>query len=247
MSEQNILATIDGVNITEESVDAFIANLPKEQQRYAGNPLFRKQCLEQIISVYLYAKMAEEEKMDETDEFKQIMESARKDILAQFAMNKVMQTAVVSEEECQAFYSGNPQNFQKGETVHAKHILVDEEENCKEILTAIQNGEKEFEAAAKEHSTCPSGQQGGDLGTFGRGQMVAEFEQAAFDAEIGQVIGPVKTQFGYHLIQVTEKNEATVIPYEEVAAQIKEELLRQKQNEVYTAKAKELRGKYMGE
>jgi len=247
MSEQNILATIDGIQITEESVDAFIANLPKEQRRYAGNPLFRKQCLEQIVSVYLYAKMAEEEKMDETAEFKQLMESARKDLLAQFAMNKVMQSAVVSEEECQAFYAANPQNFQKGETVRAKHILVDEEETCQEILAAIQNGDKEFEAAAKEYSTCPSGQQGGDLGTFGRGQMVAEFEQAAFDAEVGQVIGPVKTQFGYHLIQVTEKNEATVIAYEVVAAQIREELLRQKQNEVYNAKVKELRVKYMGE
>ena len=247
MSEQNILATIDGVHITEESVDAFIANLPKEQRRYASNPRFRKQCLDQIISVYLYAKLAEEEKLDETDEFKQIMESARKDLMAQFAMNKVVQSAAVSEEECQAFYSANPQNFQKGESVRAKHILVNEEETCKEILAAIQNGEKEFEDAAKEYSTCPSGQQGGDLGTFGRGQMVGEFEQAAFDAEIGQVIGPVQTQFGYHLIQVTEKNEATVTPYEEVAAQIKEELLRQKQNEVYTAKVQELRSKYMGE
>ena len=247
MSEQTILATIDGIQITEESVDAFIANLPKEQRRYADNPLFRKQCLEQIIAVFLYAKMAEEEKLDETEEFKKIMESARKDMLAQFAMNKVLQSAVVSEEECQAFYSANPQNFQKGETVRAKHILVSEEETCKEILSAIQNGEKEFEAAAKEYSTCPSGQQGGDLGTFGRGQMVAEFEQAAFDGEIGQVIGPVQTQFGYHLIQVTEKTEATVIPYEEVAAQIKEELLRQKQNEVYTTKVQELRSKYMGE
>ena len=247
MSEQTILATIDGIQITEESVDAFIANLPKEQRRYAGNPRFRQQCLDQIVSIYLYAKMAEEEKLDETEEFKKIMESARKDMLAQFAMNKVLQSAVVSEEECQAFYSANPQNFQKGETVRAKHILVSEEETCKEILSAIQNGEKEFEAAAKEYSTCPSGQQGGDLGTFGRGQMVAEFEQAAFDGEIGQVIGPVQTQFGYHLIQVTEKNEATVTPYEEVSAQIKEELLHQKQNQLYTAKVKELRSKYMGE
>ena len=247
MSEQTILATIDGIQITDESVDAFIANLPKEQRRYANNPLFRKQCLEQIISVYLYAKMAEDEKMDETEEFKQLLESARKDLMAQFAMNKVMQGVAVSEEECKEFYSANPQNFQKGESVRAKHILVDEEETCKEILAAIQNGEQDFEAAAKEHSTCPSGQQGGDLGSFGRGQMVPEFEQAAFDAEIGQVIGPVKTQFGYHLIQVTEKTEASAIPYEEVAAQIKDEILRQKQNEAYTAKVKELRTKYMGE
>ena len=162
-------------------------------------------------------------------------------------MNKVMSSATVSEEECQAFYAANPQNFQKGESVRAKHILVSEEESCKEIMAAILNGETDFDAAAKEHSTCPSGQQGGDLGSFGRGQMVPEFENAAFDAEIGQVIGPVKTQFGYHLIQVTEKTEASAIPFEEVAAQIKDELLRQKQNETYAAKVKELRTKYMGE
>ena len=104
-----------------------------------------------------------------------------------------------------------------------------------------------FEAAASESSTCPSGAQGGDLGEFGRGQMVPEFEQAAFAAEIGQVVGPVKTQFGYHLIKVEQKNEAAVVAYEEVAERIKSSLLQKKQNEAYTAKAMELREKYMGE
>ncbi len=69
------------------------------------------------------------------------------------------------------------------------------------------SGEKVFEDAAKEFSTCPSGQRGGDLGEFGKGQMVKEFEDAAFAAEIGHVVGPVKTQFGYHLIKVEEKKK----------------------------------------
>ena len=247
MSEQNILATIDGVVITDAEVDAFIANLPKEQQMYASHPQFRKQCLDQIVSVYLYAKMAEEEKLDETEEFKKIFESARKDILAQLAMNKVLKDIAVTDEDAKKFYVENPQNFTKGETVRAKHILVKEEADCNAILAAIEAGEKTFEAAASESSTCPSGAQGGDLGEFGRGQMVPEFEQAAFAAEIGQVVGPVKTQFGYHLIKVEQKNEAAVVAYEEVAERIKSSLLQKKQNEAYTAKAMELREKYMGE
>ena len=247
MSEQNILATIDGVVITDAEVDAFISNLPKEQQMYASHPQFRKQCLDQIVSVYLYAKMAEEEKLDETEEFKKIFESARKDILAQLAMNKVLKDIAVTDEDAKKFYEENPQNFTKGETVRAKHILVKEEADCNAILAAIEAGEKTFEAAASESSTCPSGAQGGDLGEFGRGQMVPEFEQAAFAAEIGQVVGPVKTQFGYHLIKVEQKNEAAVVAYEEVAERIKSSLLQKKQNEAYTAKAMELREKYMGE
>lgn len=90
MSEQNILATIDGVNITDADLDAYIANLPKEQQAYAAYPQFREHALKQLLAFHLYAKMAEEEKMDETDEFKAMMERARKDILAQLAINSVL-------------------------------------------------------------------------------------------------------------------------------------------------------------
>lgn len=247
MSEQRVLATIDGIAVTDAEVNAFIKNLPAEQQMYAENPQFRQQCLEQIVSVYLYAKLAEEEQLDQTDEFKKILENAKKDILAQLTVNTVLRDITVSEEEARKFYEENPQHFAKGMTVSAKHILVDSEETCKAILASLQNGEKSFEDAAKEFSTCPSSARGGDLGEFGRGQMVPEFEQAAFAAEIGQIVGPVKTQFGCHLIKVEKKDDGSVVPYESAAEQIKANLLQQKQNEVYFAKTKELRQKYMSE
>ena len=119
-----------------------------------------------------------------------------------------------------------------------------EEADCLAVLEAIRNG-KAFEDAAKESSTCPSGAQGGDLGEFGRGQMVKEFEEAAFAAEIGEVVGPVKTQFGYHLIKVEKKNEPSVVPYEEVEAKIKQTVLQQKQNQAYSEKLSELMSKYV--
>jgi len=87
--------------------------------------------------------------------------------------------------------------------VKASHILVSGETQAKQLLEQINSGAS-FAELAKKFSTCPSGKNGGDLGFFGRGQMVKEFEDAAFGAVKGRTVGPVKTQFGYHLIQVTD-------------------------------------------
>lgn len=91
-------------------------------------------------------------------------------------------------------------------TASARHILVDSEEKCNELKEQINSGAMTFEQAAKENSTCPSGAQGGDLGTFSQGQMVPEFDKVVFNDEIGVVHGPVQTQFGYHLLEVTERS-----------------------------------------
>lgn len=89
--------------------------------------------------------------------------------------------------------------------VRAEHILVLSKEQADNLKTKIDNGEITFEEAAKEFSQCPSGSRGGDLGYFGRGMMVKEFEQAAFDGEVNKVSNPVQTQFGWHLIKVIDK------------------------------------------
>ncbi|MFA5266809.1 MAG: peptidylprolyl isomerase [Methanoregula sp.] len=86
----------------------------------------------------------------------------------------------------------------------ASHILVKTEEQANQIMKRITDGE-EFAAVAKRFSSCPSGKSGGDLGWFGKGMMVPEFEKVAFYEEVGKVVGPVKTQFGYHVIKVTGK------------------------------------------
>ena len=88
----------------------------------------------------------------------------------------------------------------------ARHILVPTEEACNEIKARIEAG-ADFADCAREKSQCPSGKQGGDLGEFGRGQMVREFDNVVFTAEVGKVQGPIKTQFGYHLIEITNRTE----------------------------------------
>ena len=242
---QEVLAVIAGEKITQADFDRYLQGVPREQQAYASNPQFKEKFLEQLVSLYLFAQKGEDDKLAESEEFQAVMANARREILAQFAMRDLLKDVAVEADEVEAFYDLNKAQFQKGESVCAKHILVDTEEECNDILAKVTSGEMTFEAAAKEFSKCPSGQNGGDLGEFGKGQMVPEFEQAAFAAELGQVVGPVVTQFGAHLIKVEAKSAATVAVLEEVEAQIRQHLLQQKQHQVYSEEINNLKAKYM--
>jgi len=88
----------------------------------------------------------------------------------------------------------------------ARHILVDNEELCKELIEKITSGE-DFSELAKQHSKCPSGSRGGDLGEFGPGQMVPEFDKVVFNESVGTPHGPVKTDFGFHIVEITSRTE----------------------------------------
>ena len=88
----------------------------------------------------------------------------------------------------------------------ARHILVSTQEECEDLKTHIEGG-ADFAAVAQEHSQCPSGKDGGNLGEFGPGQMVPEFDQVVFSAEVGTIQGPVQTQFGFHLLEVTNRTD----------------------------------------
>lgn len=88
----------------------------------------------------------------------------------------------------------------------ARHILVESKEQCEDLKKQIEAG-ADFAAIAKQYSRCPSGKQGGELGEFGRGQMVPEFDKVVFSAPVNQVQGPVQTQFGYHLLEVTARTD----------------------------------------
>jgi len=88
----------------------------------------------------------------------------------------------------------------------ARHILVDTEEKCQQLKADIEGGAS-FDSVAKANSKCPSGQSGGALGEFGPGQMVSEFDTVVFNEEVGKVHGPIKTQFGYHLVEITARED----------------------------------------
>ena len=242
MSEK-ILAVSAGHEITEQELKDLIANYPPEQQIYLSSPQAKDEVLEQLIGFYLFAKMAEEEKIKESKEYKETLAKMENELASHMAATSVIDKVTLEDGEAKAFYDKNPAQFTADAQVKAKHILVEKEEDANKIADEIKAG-KSFEDAAKEYSTCPSKEKGGDLGYFGKGQMVPEFEKAAFEATIGEVSAPVKTQFGYHLILVEDKKEAQVMDFESVKNQLEEKLLQQKKQSAYMETLKDLESKY---
>ena len=162
-------------------------------------------------------------------------------LFLRFAIAKAVDGVRVTDEEAKKFFEENEKDLNAGESVSASHILVDSEEKANEIKAEIESGAVSFEDAARKYSSCPSSEQGGALGEFTRGQMVPEFDEACFSMKVGELRGPVKTQFGYHLIKLNDKKEATPLKYEDIADQIKQKLLTDKQQAAYRSKVNQLK------
>lgn len=241
--ENKVLALVNGREITERDLMYTISRFPRERQAYLTSEEGRKQLLEQIISFELVYNYALENSMDKENEYIEQVENAKKEILTQFGINKILSEVSVTDQEIKEYYEENMSMYIQQESVRAKHILVNTLEEAKDIKGKIDNG-LTFEDAAKQFSTCPSNQQGGDLGTFTRGKMVPEFENASFEMAVGEISEPVQTQFGYHLIKVEEKTEASIMPLSVVAATVKNNLIQEKQNKRYMELTEELKNKY---
>ena len=236
-----ILAKVGALTVSEREVDEFLAELGQRGQGY-NTPEGRKAILEQIISSKLLLLDARHNLLETEAEFKAELAKLRENLLINYAGNKVISAVKINDEDVKKYYEDNLDKFKQGETVNADHILVDSEEKALEILAKIESGEMSFGDAAREYSSCPSGQRGGNLGDFGRGQMVPEFDKAIFELEVNEVTKtPIKTQFGYHLIKLNSKSESTVMPYEEIAPQLTEMVLNEKRREAYEKKINQLK------
>ena len=129
------------------------------------------------------------------------------------------------------------------ESIQANHLFVDDPQQPEQIYWDLKKGFI-FEEAAKKFSSCPSASVGGDLGYFSRGQMVPEFEEAAFKLEINEISKPVQTQFGYHIIKLVDRKKAGIKDFDEVEADIRNILVGSKQNKKYVEESKRLRETY---
>lgn len=175
------------------------------------------------------------------------MEQVRSDARVDLTLGKMMDAQMAlaeaaTEPEARQFYEKNPDKFKQGETVRASHILLKVDANTPEaarkqararidgLLKRAKAGE-DFAALAREHSQDGSARQGGDLGYFERAQMVPPFAEAAFSLKPGAISGVVTTDFGYHIIKVTDKKGAATVPYEQVSNRIVEFLTAQKKQE----------------
>lgn len=195
-----------GITVTDQEINA---DIDKIRSNYDSEETFKKAL----------------------EKFGYNMDELRSDIISQKSYEKLAESLIssqkISEEELQKYYQNNIRKFSQQEQVRAYHILVDTKEKADEMLKRLKQGE-DFEKLAKENSTCPSASKGGDLGYFGRGQMVPEFENAVFSLAIGKYSDPVHSQFGWHVIKVVDKKPALVHKYEEVKDQVKQTMLNER-------------------
>lgn len=238
---EKILATVAGSAITEGDVDAFLEGLGKRGAAY-NNPEGRKMVLQQLIGNKLLLLDAKRNLLEADPEFRAELARVKDTLLVNFAAEKATGGVRITAKEVEDYYNENQEQFMKGETVNASHILVESEETAYEILASINSGAISFEDAAREYSSCPSKENGGSLGDFERGQMVPEFDKAVFEMQVGEITStPVKTQFGYHLIKLNSKSEKTVTPLDEIKDRLESVLLEQKRQKAYESKINQLK------
>lgn len=238
--ENKVLAVVGDREIRQSDFDTLLQQIGPQRAMQFQSPEGQKQLLDELIHQELFLINGKAAKIEETEEFKTELEFVKDNMIKQFAIRNLLDNVSVEDAEIEAFYGENAEMFKDAEAVKASHILVDTEEKAQAILEELK-GEKSFEEAALEHSSCPSSQNGGDLGEFTRGKMVPEFENAAFDMEVNEVSGVVPTQFGFHIIKVTEKQEANQKSLEDAKEEITNTVLLKKQQEVYLAKVDEIK------
>lgn len=242
MENKAVAKILDKV-ITEKDLAEAVTRFPADKQQYLHTEQGRKQLIDNLVNFEVFYNYGKELNLEEDAEFKEQFETLKKEVLVQFTIQKVMNEATVTDNEAEEYFNANKQVFNSPEKVEAKHILVETEEEAAKVKKEIEEG-LAFGDAAMKYSTCPSNQSGGSLGAFGRGQMVPEFEEAAFTLPVGEVSEPVKTQFGYHLILVESKAESKEADFNDVKDSIVQRLSEQRQRYRYLNKADELKEKY---
>ena len=239
-----ILAKVGDLAVTEAEVNAFIESLGQRGAAY-NNAEGRRAILNQLISNKLLLLDAKRNLYEAEAAFREQLNKLKDDLLTNYAGEKAIASARVDEADVRAYYDENKAQFTTEESVNASHILVKSEEEANAVLAEIKEEKISFEDAAKKYSTCPSKENGGNLGDFGRGQMVGEFDKAVFEMAEGEIsAAPVKTQFGYHIIKLIKKNEAKPMEYSEVREDLKGMLLNEKRRKAYESKINQLKIMY---
>lgn len=240
-AEETVIADVNGVKVTLEQLEERLNNLPVNLQ--ASFRSRKDLLLEDMVNQQLLLQEAQKRKLENDSKVQKSFDLLKQNILIQRVLElEVLEKAKVSSEKAKAYYTEHKEEFKTPETIHPHHILLPDENKAKEVESRLAKGE-DFAALAKEVSVCPSAPRGGDLGTVRKGQMVPEFEEAAYQLKIGEISPIVKTQFGYHLIKVTEKEPSKERNFEEVAQDIEGQLLDTQRREMLQSYLKELKDK----
>ncbi|UWQ32748.1 peptidylprolyl isomerase [Leisingera sp. M527] len=216
-----VVASVNGEEITIGHMVMARENLPDQYKQLPDDVLYNA-----ILDQLVQQTALKQQLHGEVPRYVQLsVENEERAMLAANVIDMIMEKAS-GEDALRAAYDGKYSSGDGGDEFHAAHILVESEEDAQDVRKELDAG-ADFATLAKEKSTGPSGPSGGDLGWFTTGRMVPEFEDAVLKLHSGEISGPVKTQFGWHVILLRERRKTEAPEFEEVRAQLAEEL-RQK-------------------
>ncbi len=256
--KDKVLAKVGKYQLTLKQFNDQIRSLPPQlQMAVQRNPQLKKQLLERWVQLNLMAMEARKENLQDKPNVKKRIEEMTNALLAQEYMREnISDKAKVSDTEIKEYYNKHKSEFIQPEQVRARHILIKVPANADkkkweearkkalEIRAKILKGES-FSKLAKKYSDDPGSKaRGGDLGYFRKGQMVPEFEKAAFSLKKGQISKPVKTTFGYHIIKLEDRKPSKQRSFKEVKQEIRQKLLRKKQIKLRDEIVSRLKKKY---
>ncbi|WP_298817112.1 peptidylprolyl isomerase [uncultured Roseibium sp.] len=232
----DVVAKVGEAEITEADLAFAAKDLGQELQRFPPAQ-WRQLLLDAVVDMELLAQAARQDGLDQDPDFQKQMEFLELQALRNAYLSQKIGEAI-SDEDLQAAYDAEFADFEGAEEVNARHILVKEKAEAEELIKELDGG-ADFAELAREKSTGPSGPNGGDLGFFGRGQMVPPFDEAVFALDTGSYTKePVETQFGWHVIKLEGKRKQEKPAFEEVANGLRQQLFRDR----YEAKMSELKG-----
>ncbi len=199
------LATVNGRAITKEAFQSALENVPPQMQERFSTPEGREQLLDSLVTREVLLQEGERLGLDKDPAVQSRLAEARRNVLVETFMQKLV-AEDVSDAKVKEYYTAHKADFRQ---VKASHILVETEDQAKDVKKRVTKKGADFAAVAKEISTDPSAKEnGGDLGFFTKDQMVKPFADKAFAMKVKEISDPVKSEFGYHIIKVEETKEA---------------------------------------
>lgn len=245
----DVLATVGDRKITREALDNIINTIPEENRAPFLTPDGRKKILDEVVNFELFAKAAKDAKMDDEPAIKTRLHYEQTQYLAREYFRRLQaRQAPISEDAIKEFYKSHINEFTPPEEIQARHILVKTEAAASKILEELKNG-ADFAEVAKKKSIDPAAQKGGKLELMDgkdwlpRGSFEKSFEHVLFKIPKGQTGGPVKSQFGWHLLKVDERRQPEPPSYVQVRSMIKSRLENERNSELHKKATDDLKTK----
>ena len=227
-----VVAKVNGTEIRQSDLNAAEEDIGQNLPPMAPEAK-RDYLITYVTDMVILAKAAEAKKIGDSADFKRKLDIARNKLLMEGLLTAEAKTAV-TDEAMKKVYAEATKQMSEEKEVHARHILVEKEDEAKAILADLKKG-GDFVAIAKEKSKDPGSKEtGGDLGYFTKDQMVPEFADAAFKLDKGQLSDPIKTQFGWHVLKVEDKRNRPVPEFEKVKDQVETFVVRRAQADLVT-------------